>query len=193
MPHSKREIVLKCARQLFEQDGFHATGIDRILEKSGVAKMTLYNNFGSKDQLIAEVLSRSSHTHIERMKEYILIASSDPYEQILAVFVALGDRFQDPEFCGCMFQAAIAEFPDFDSEPAKAALAHHQRIIEVFFKLCTDANLSNVDQLSRKLALLASGSSCIARQTKTRQPADDALFIAEILLERASISVPTPV
>jgi len=185
MASSKRELVLNCARELFEQEGFHATGVDRILEKAGVAKMTLYNNFGSKDQLIAEVLTRSSVNQVERIREHVLGISTDPYEQILAVFQALGERFQDPEFCGCMFQAAIAEFPNFDSEPAKAALEHHRRITAVFFDLCTNANLSEPEQLSRKLALLASGSSCIARQTKTRVPADDALIIAEILLERA--------
>lgn len=186
MASSKRELVLTCARELFEREGFHATGVDRILEKAGVAKMTLYNNFGSKDQLIVEVLNQSSHMMMERMKAYAQQASSDSYEQILSIFKALGDWYQDPEFCGCMFQAAVAEFPDHDSEPAKAALAHHKRLTAIFFELCTKAKLTDAEQLSRKLALLASGASCVARQCKERAPADDAYCIAEILLERAS-------
>ena len=151
MASSKREQVLKCARELFEREGFHATGVDRILEKAGVAKMTLYNNFGSKDQLIVEVLNQSSEIMIGRMKEHALAASNDSYEQILAIFRTLGDSYQDPDFCGC-----------------------------------TKAGLKNPEELSRKLALLSSGASCVARQTKARTPADDALCIAEILLERAS-------
>mgnify|MGYP003121605210 FL=1 len=186
MASSKREQVLKCARELFEREGFHATGVDRILEKAGVAKMTLYNNFGSKDQLIVEVLNQSSEIMIGRMKEHALAASNDSYEQILAIFRTLGDSYQDPDFCGCMFQAAVAEFPDHDSAPAQAALAHHRRLTEIFLELCTKAGLKNPEELSRKLALLSSGASCVARQTKARTPADDALCIAEILLERAS-------
>jgi len=186
MASSKREQVLTCARELFEREGFHATGVDRILERAGVAKMTLYNNFGSKDQLIVEVLDQSSLIMMGRIKEYALNASSDSYEQILAIFRALGEWYQDPEFCGCMFQAAVAEFPDHDSKPAQAALAHHRRLTAIFEELCTKAELKDPTELSRRLALLASGASCVARQAKARTPADDAYQIAEILLERAS-------
>ncbi len=186
MANSKRDQVLTCARELFEREGFHATGVDRILERAGVAKMTLYNNFGSKDQLIVEVLDQSSLIMMDRIKEYALNASSDSYEQILAIFRALGEWYQDPEFCGCMFQAAVAEFPDHDSKPAQAALAHHKRLTVIFEDLCTKAELKDPIELSRRLALLASGASCVARQAKARTPADDAYQIAEILLERAS-------
>ena len=186
MANSKRDLVLTCARELFEREGFHATGVDRILDKAGVAKMTLYNNFGSKDQLIVEVLNQSSLLMMDRIKEYALNASSDSYEQILAIFRALGDWYQDPEFCGCMFQAAVAEFPDHDSAPANAAKEHYNRLKTILAELCHKAMLKEPDELSRKLALLASGASCVARQAKSRTPADDALQIAEILLERAS-------
>jgi len=186
MAASKREQVLTCARELFESEGFHATGVDRILERAGVAKMTLYNNFGSKDQLIVEVLNQSSLIMMDRIKSYALEASSDSYEQILAVFKALGKWYQDPEFCGCMFQAAVAEFPDHDSEPAQAALNHHKRMTAIFEEMCHRAELKDPEQLSRRLALLASGASCVARQARSRTPADDAYQIAEILLERAS-------
>ncbi len=186
MASSKRDLVLTCARELFESEGFHATGVDRILEKAGVAKMTLYNNFGSKDQLIVEVLNQSSTLMMERIKQYALEASNDSYEQILAIFRALGEWYQDPEFCGCMFQAAVAEFPNQDSAPAQAALAHLQRLTAIFLELCQKAMLKNPEELSRRLALLASGATCVARQAKARTPADDALSIAEILLERAS-------
>ena len=85
-----------------------------------------------------------------------------------------------------MFQAAVAEFPDHDSEPAQAALAHHKRLTTIFEEMCIKAELKEPVQLSRRLALLASGASCVARQAKARTPADDAYQIAEILLERAS-------
>lgn len=185
MASPKRDKLLDCARKLFETEGFHTTGIDRILEQAGVAKMTLYNNFGSKDLLIVAALDKASKDMISRLEHAISQASNDPYEQILGVFEALAAWHANPEFCGCMFQAAVAEFPDPESEPAKAACAHHERIIELFRDLTLRAEIPNHQTLAQMLAMLASGASCTARQARTRVPADHARQIAEILLERA--------
>jgi AcrR family transcriptional regulator len=185
MGSPKREKLLECARKLFETEGFHTTGIDRILEAAGVAKMTLYNNFGSKDMLIVAVLNKASEDMVDRLNEVIQSNSNDPYDQILAVFDALALWFSDPEFCGCMFQAAVAEFPDPESEPAKAARAHQQAVAGMFGDLCTNAELPSPKSLGQMLAMVASGAMCTARQTQTRHPADQARQIAEVLLERA--------
>ena len=119
MASPKREKLLECARRLFETEGFHTTGIDRVLAEAGVAKMTLYNNFGSKDGLIVAVLNKTSHQMIERLEQTIQAASNDPYEQILGVFDALATWFSNPEFCGCMFQAAVAEFQTLSQNPPR--------------------------------------------------------------------------
>jgi len=181
---SKSAHLLCTARSLFEKEGFHATGIDRILTEANVAKMTLYNNFGSKEQLIVAVLEEASQAMIDRLEATAIQASSDPYDQILAVFDAFGQWYTDPAFCGCMFQAAVAEFPDPDSAPAQAAREHHERLCNTFENLCTRAELRETRILARQLALLASGANCVARQARTRTPADDARSIVELLLER---------
>jgi AcrR family transcriptional regulator len=181
---TKSAKLLYTARSLFEREGFHSTGIDRILTEANVAKMTLYNNFGSKEHLIVAVLDESSVSMIDKLRETAEKASHDPYEQILAIFDAFGEWFNDPAFCGCMFQAAVAEFPDPDSLPAVAARKHHFRLCETFETLCTRAELIDPTTLSRKLAMLASGANCVARQAKNRIPADDARSIVELLLER---------
>jgi len=185
MPVRKRDVLLNCARRLFEAEGFHATGIDRVLAEAGVAKMTLYNNFGSKDGLIVAVLEQASEEMVARLERTIEEQSSDPYEQILGVFDAFAMWFSNPEFCGCMFQAAVAEFPDPESRPALAARGHQIRVAGMFARLCTEAELPSPDDLGKMLGMLASGASCTARQVQTRQPADHARQIAEILLERA--------
>jgi AcrR family transcriptional regulator len=181
---TKSAHLLSTARDLFEREGFHATGIDRILSEANVAKMTLYNNFGSKEQLIVAVLEQASSNMISRLQTTAELASNDPYEQILAVFDAFGDWYTDPDFCGCMFQAAVAEFPDPDSPPALAARAHHERLCATFETLCERAELRETKTLARQLALLASGANCVARQARMRTPADDARTIVELLLER---------
>lgn len=184
MPPSKKDNLIACARRLFETEGFHTTGIDRILSEAGVAKMTLYNHFGSKDMLIVAVLEDASRDMIRQLKETVAHLN-DPYEQILGVFDALAAWHSSEKFCGCMFQAAVAEFPDPQSAPAVSARAHQMRLTELFEDMCTRAELSHPDTLASMLAMLASGANCTARQIRTRTPADQARQIAEILLERA--------
>ena len=58
MSKSRRDDLVETALKLFYSGGFNATGIDRILAESGVAKMTLYKHFRSKDELILAVLHR---------------------------------------------------------------------------------------------------------------------------------------
>jgi len=186
MTETKRDHLMQAARELFERDGFHATGVDAILEHAGVAKMTLYNNFGSKERLIVEVLEDSSARMIDRLERFALDAGPDPYEQILGIFAALGAWYADPAFCGCMHQAAVAEHPDPEDAVAQSARRHQVKVQDLFEDLCRRAELSSPGPLARRLALLASGATCVARQSRCRTPADDAHAVAEILLERAS-------
>ena len=58
MATSRREQLVETALTVFNRDGYHAAGIDRILAEAGVAKMTLYNHFRSKDDLILAALRR---------------------------------------------------------------------------------------------------------------------------------------
>jgi len=184
MASPKKTKLLECARRLFETEGFHTTGIDRILDEAGVAKMTLYNNFGSKDMLIVAVLNDASVDMIDQLQRAIAHII-DPYEQILGVFDALAGWHSSKDFCGCMFQAAVAEFPNPESEPALAAHEHLLRLISLFKNMCVRAELDDPDTLASMLAMLASGANCMARQMRTRAPADQARQISEILLERA--------
>ncbi len=184
MASPKKKQLLSCARRLFETEGFHTTGIDRILDEAGVAKMTLYNNFGSKDMLIVAVLRNASEDMIQQLREAVAHLH-DPYEQILGVFDALASWHSSDKFCGCMFQAAVAEFPDPTSEPAIAARDHLLHVTSLFEDMCVQAELDNPGELASMLAMLASGANCTARQIRTRTPADQARTIAEILLERA--------
>lgn len=191
MGSPKRQKLLDCARKLFETEGFHTTGIDRILDEAGVAKMTLYNNFGSKDMLIVAVLDEASRDMLGQLKQTVA-PIPDPYDQVLGVFDALAQWYARADFCGCMFQAAVAEFPDPDSEPAKAAREHLLRLTAMFEGLCQNAELPDAPTLGSMLAMLASGANCTARQIRTRAPADHARQIAEILLERACAGVARP-
>src|SRR4051794_15458573 len=103
-----RERLLAAADELFYEEGVHTVGIDRVIERAGVAKATLYNAFGSKDELIRAYLTRRHHTRQERLTRK-LERYDTPRERLLGVFDALGELFAEPGFRGCAFHNASAE------------------------------------------------------------------------------------
>jgi AcrR family transcriptional regulator len=181
---TKRDLLLACAQELFATGGFHATGVDRILDRAGVAKMTLYNNFGSKDQLIVEVIDAASESMVAQMRAWTA-ASADPFEQIMLLFEGLGTNFENPGRCGCLIQAAAAEFSDPASDVGQAIL-RHQSSIQVFLQSMTaSTECPDPRALAARIGLLLAGAQTAARICRCRQPADDARDAAAILLEDA--------
>src|SRR5271170_1082988 len=99
---SARERLLEAASELFYDEGVHTVGIDRVIERAGVAKASLYNTFGSKDQLVRAYLEGRHAQTSGRITRY-LERYSDPRERLLGVFEAQGEMFADPGFRGCAF------------------------------------------------------------------------------------------
>lgn len=181
---TKRDQLMDCARQLFAKEGFHATGIDRILDEAGVAKMTLYNNFGSKEQLIVEVLDAASERLVGAMRQWVS-AADDPFEQIVLLFDGLGHKFENPEACGCLIQAASAEFADPGSPVGQAILRHNQRVQAFLAEITRATECPDADGLAARIGLLLAGALSLARVCRCRAPADEAKKAAAILLEDA--------
>lgn len=181
---SKRDLLLECARELFAGEGFHATGIDRILDQAGVAKMTLYNNFGSKEQLIVEVLDRASEGLLDQMQSWIA-GSNDPFDQIVLLFEGLGTWFESPSRCGCLIQAAAAEFSDPESPVGQAILRHQDRIQSLMSGITGATECPDSQGLAARIGLLFAGAMSTSRICRSRQPADEAKKAAAILLEDA--------
>lgn len=103
-----RERLLSAADELFYAEGVRTVGIDRIIEHAGVAKASLYNTFGGKEQLVRAYLD-SRHARItERLLRGVNRADT-PRERLLAVFDAQGELFTERSYHGCAFVAASAE------------------------------------------------------------------------------------
>jgi len=181
---TKRDLVMDCAERLFAAEGFHATGIERIVDQAGVAKMTLYNNFGSKDQLIAEVVDRASEDLVATMRGWAG-ASSDSFDQIMLLFDGLGAMFENPDRCGCLIQAAAAEFSDPECPVGLAILRHQARIKALLTELTTGTECRDPESLGAQISLLLAGAQCAARVHRCRAPAEDAKRAAAVLLEHA--------
>lgn len=125
-PRNARDRILQTAIDLFYRNGFHAVGLDRILAEVGVTKTTFYNHFESKDALVVEAIRmRDSWERGAWSGAVRKLAGDDPRAQLLAMFDVLDVWFRDPEFIGCMFINAAAEFPN-PHDPAHLAAAEHK-------------------------------------------------------------------
>ena len=103
------ERLVDTATVMFNRFGIHATGIDRILAEAGVARMMLYNHFGSKDGLVREVLLRESRLWFERLDRRLATAPATRREKVAAYFDTLRSWFSEPDFKGCAFINAVGE------------------------------------------------------------------------------------
>lgn len=107
----KRQHVVDTAYVLFKRDGFHATGIDRIIAEADIAKMTMYRNFPSKDGLIVAVLEHREG-RFERQLDRLAAEAGTPEEKIATILDWHERWFRSADFHGCLFAHALAEFGD---------------------------------------------------------------------------------
>lgn len=179
---SKREQLLDCAARLFREYGFKATGIDRILAASGCAKMTLYNHFRSKEELILACVRRADEAWRNAVMRKIEARSKDPRARLLAVFDVAAEMVQDEHFCGCFFVRAASEF-GAHSDPVHAAAAENKRLFALYLsRLAAEAGASEPDTLARSLIMLLDGAIASAQVSGDADAPQLARRNAEVLL-----------
>lgn len=156
------ERILDTAGRLFYTRGFQAVGVDLIVAESGVAKMTLYRHFPSKDDLIVAYLERSDVLFWRWLKGEVA-GTADPREKLLGAFEALEALAVRPSCVGCPFQATAAEFPDPASAAHRVALTHKEKVRAWFRELAEAAGLAKPAELADQLLLLMDGAWVAAR------------------------------
>ena len=179
---SARDRILDTASRLFYREGYHAVGIDRIVGESGVAKMTLYRHFASKDDLIAAYLERAN-TEFWQWLDGEVGAWGDPLATLLATFDATATLATSPQCLGCTFQATASEFPDQAHPGHRVALAHKRRVLERLASLARDARLGDPDELAAELMLLMDGAWVAARMFGPQNHASSVAGAARTLVE----------
>ncbi len=180
---SARERLLAAANELFYNEGVHTVGIDRVIEQAGVAKASLYNTFGSKDQLIRAYLEARQASVAQRITQAVDRYSS-PRERLLAVFEGQGELFAQPDYRGCAFARASAEsHPGDPAEQATEAYRHWVRAL--LTELAAQAGAPDPGALARQLHLLYEGASQSARLDHDPAVAAVARAAAATLLDAA--------
>ncbi len=181
----KRGDLVDAAWRLFYRDGYHAVGIDTVLAEAGVAKMTLYKHFPSKEDLIAAVLARRSNEVQAALEEEIEAAGRNPTKRLLAVFTSLDKWFHSGDFNGCAFIKAVAEYPDPKSKPHAVAAAHKASLRTRLTQLATELPAKDPATLANQLMLLTEGAIVIAHVQGRLQSATEAGETAKTLIAAA--------
>ncbi|WP_405976266.1 TetR/AcrR family transcriptional regulator [Streptomyces sp. NBC_00988] len=157
---SARERLLASANELFYAEGVQSVGIDRVIEHAGVAKASLYNTFGGKEQLVRAYLDTRHAGTADRITR--AVAEHDtPREQMLAVFESQGRQFDRPDFRGCAFIRAGAEAGP-GGLVQEAADAFRGWMRELFTHLAAEAGAAHPDALGHQLQLLYDGAGISA-------------------------------
>ena len=181
---SARERLLAAADALFYEGGIHTVGIDRVIERAGVAKASLYDCFGSKEELVRAYLQGRQDARRARI-ETRLARCATPRDRILEVFTAMADFAAQPNFRGCAFARAGAESPP--GSPVKTTCDDaRQWLHELFAGLARDAGARDPEVLARQLVLLHDGAAVSAQMEHGGAPALAARAAAALLLDAAT-------
>lgn len=169
-----RERVLAAAYDLFRLRGTRNIGVDTIVERSGVAKMSLYRHFRSKEGLVAAFLERREQLWtLEWLKSEVSNRAAAPPERLLAVFDVFDEWFQSEKFDGCSFINVLLEYPSDHPTHARAVL-HLANIRSFLRQLAREAAIADPQAFADTWHTMMKGSivaACegnldAARQTK---------------------------
>jgi AcrR family transcriptional regulator len=180
-----RDRLLAAADELFEAEGVHVVGVDRLIHEAGVARASLYSAFGSKDELVRAYLERHFQERQAHLAD-VLSRYDTAKERLLALFIDLEAAVAGSEFRGCRFINATAE-----ARPEEASLTvtdeYRAWLRSLFSDLAAEAGARDPERLGRQLAALYDGVAVAARLDADRAlAAEAARAAAQTLVEAAT-------
>jgi AcrR family transcriptional regulator len=179
-----REKLLAAAGELFYRDGVQSVGIDRVIERAGVAKASLYGNFKGKDELVSAYLE-SRHEARRAAIEAQIARHKAPREKILAVFDAAAEAVSKPNYRGCAFLRASAEMPD-DASGRVVCRDARRWTRDLFSGLAREIGAADPKALAHRLHLLYDGAAASAYMDSDPGAIRQAKAAAAVLIDTAS-------
>jgi len=181
-----RERLVTAAYDLFARNGVQAVGVDAIIERSGVARQTLYRHFASKQDLVLAFLERREALWTEGwLAAEVRRRERDPARRLLVIFDVFDGWFRSPEFEGCSFINVLLEYPETDHPLHRAAAVYLERIRGFLGELAQDAGIADPDGFARQWHILMKGS-IVAAGEGDHDAARRAQAIGRVLLAEVS-------
>jgi AcrR family transcriptional regulator len=180
-----KEKITGTAFRLFDTQGVHLTGINQIIEESGVAKKTFYAYFPSKDDLIVAYLTEKDRVWFGRLEEHVA-AGKTPRDRILAIFDYLEVWYAEADFCGCPFIRGLSEFQAKDTPKAvqECMRRHFEGTHLLVESLLKDVRPKDYAKWVPAFLTLITGSAIVAQATGDARVAQLNRRLADDLLSR---------
>ncbi|HEU4647271.1 MAG TPA: TetR/AcrR family transcriptional regulator [Burkholderiales bacterium] len=182
---STRERIDRAAYELFSRHGIRGVGVDTVSAHSGVAKMTLYKHYPSKEDLALAFLRRREDLWTRSwLQQEVERRALAPAERLLAVFDVFDKWFRRPDFEACSFAKALLENSDPRHPVRMAAQGHIGTILAFLRQLAKAAGVKDADGFARQWQILMMGS-VIAAYAGDRDAARRAKELGALLLAAA--------
>jgi AcrR family transcriptional regulator len=183
-----RERILDTAYALFSRSGIRAVGVDTVVAESGVAKMTLYRHFPSKDDLVLAFMERREELWTRGWVEAETgRRASSPGERLLAIFDIFDEWFHREDFEGCSFINVLLEIDD-RTHVIHIAAARHLANIRAFVRgLAEEAGVRDPETFARQWHTLMKGSIVAAGEGDV-DAARAAKEVAKLLLAHERVA-----
>ena len=181
-PRAVRDRILDVAGDLFYQQGVRAVGVDLIVERSGVAKTSLYRYFATKDDLVAAVLERADARYWAEWDARATRAAEDPSRELEAHLEWIAADIAGPGYRGCPFLNVATEFPS-SAHPGRIVAARHKRELHRrIAALVARMGLADSERMADQLVLLMDGAYANGELLGLGGPARSLTAVARALI-----------
>lgn len=180
---SARKRIFDTASQLFYLKGIRAVGVDAIAAEADTTKMSLYRNFPSKDELVAEWLRDHDVNFWQTWDAMAGRHPKDPRRQLKAAFALLARHVADPKARGCPMANAAVELTEKDHPARKVIEAHKTKLRTRLAQMCNQMEVREPGLLADHLFLLMEGAQVATQTLGVRGPARTVARAAETLID----------
>jgi AcrR family transcriptional regulator len=157
-----QDRIMEAALEAFNIDGVPGVSADTIIEQAGVAKMTLYKHFPTKEALAAAFVHERSDRWIEWLTARVKLGRT-PRQRLLALFDALDEWLKSDDYFGCPFHRASADFPDVKHPIHKEVIRNKRHLRALVTELVRAAGLKDQAFVVNQLLLLMAGAEIMAQ------------------------------
>jgi AcrR family transcriptional regulator len=155
--------IIEAALEAFNIDGVPGVSADTIIEQAGVAKMTLYKHYPTKEALAAAYVHERSDRWMAWLTARVGKRGRTPRQRLLALFDALDEWLKSDDYYGCPFHRAAADFPDVKHPIHKEVIRNKRQLRALVVELVRAAGLDDQALVVDQLLLLMAGAEIMAQ------------------------------
>ncbi|MBK0370243.1 TetR/AcrR family transcriptional regulator [Flavobacterium agrisoli] len=182
----KRNEMIKSAFDIFYKNGFHATGVDTIIDGTGISKRTLYKHFLSKEGLIIATLNYYHETRYKEIAGYIEKAVvENPVDKVLMIFDLLIKLVDAGNVNGCFAMNAKTEYAHKAAEIEAVCDLHINKLEMLVEKYLFEANITDSKAIATQVIMLFEGSILRSKAIQSSAPIKLAKKAAKVICSQS--------